>query len=71
MNLEEGVGLSLVNKLPEELVFATLSGIDVHFTRTAASQVLELTVKDIQVNSHRPKHISSMCGNFSFWLRVG
>lgn len=56
MNLEEGVGLSLVNKLPEELVFATLSGIDVHFIRTAASQVLELTVKDIQVSSHRPKH---------------
>lgn len=52
VNLEEGVGLSLVNKLPEELVFATLSGIDVHFTRTAASQVLELTVKDIQVSSH-------------------
>ncbi|KAL0158329.1 hypothetical protein M9458_046405, partial [Cirrhinus mrigala] len=48
VNLEEGVGLSLVNKLPEELVFATLSGIDVHFTRTTASQVLELTVKDIQ-----------------------
>ncbi|XP_051961416.1 intermembrane lipid transfer protein VPS13D-like [Xyrauchen texanus] len=51
VNLDEGVGLSLVNKLPEELVFATLSGIDVHFTRTAASQVLELTVKDIQVDN--------------------
>lgn len=55
VNLEEGVGLSLVNKLPEELVFATLSGIDVHFTRTAANQVLELTVKNIQVSSHTPK----------------
>uniref|UniRef100_A0A672L9C3 Vacuolar protein sorting 13 homolog D n=1 Tax=Sinocyclocheilus grahami TaxID=75366 RepID=A0A672L9C3_SINGR len=51
VNLEEGVGLSLVNKLPEELVFATLSGIDVHFIRTTASQVLELTVKDIQVDN--------------------
>jgi len=59
VNLEEGVGLSLVNKLPEELVFATLSGIDVHFTRTAASQVLELTVRDIQVSIHRPKMHSS------------
>lgn len=52
MNLEEGVGVSLVNKVPEELMFATLSGIDVHFTRTAASEVLELTVRDIQVNKH-------------------
>uniref|UniRef100_A0A8C2EHE7 Vacuolar protein sorting 13 homolog D n=1 Tax=Cyprinus carpio TaxID=7962 RepID=A0A8C2EHE7_CYPCA len=51
VNLEEGVGLSLVNKLPEELVFATLSGIEVHFTHTAASQMLELTVKDIQVDN--------------------
>lgn len=49
MNLEDGVGLSLVNKVPEELVFATLSGIDVHFTRTAGSQVLEMSVQRIQV----------------------
>lgn len=50
INLEEGVGLSLVNKVPEELVFATLSGINLHFTRTAANQVLELSVKIIQVS---------------------
>ncbi|KAJ8370962.1 hypothetical protein SKAU_G00109900 [Synaphobranchus kaupii] len=51
VNLVEGVGLSLVNKLPEELVFTTLSGIDVHFTRTAASEVLELSVQNIQVDN--------------------
>ncbi|XP_027026540.2 vacuolar protein sorting-associated protein 13D isoform X1 [Tachysurus fulvidraco] len=51
INLEEGVGLSLVNKVPEELVFATLSGINLHYTRTAASQVLELSVKKIQVDN--------------------
>ncbi|KAK1801786.1 hypothetical protein P4O66_022429 [Electrophorus voltai] len=51
VNLEEGVGLSLVNKLPEELVFTTLSGISVHFTRTATSQVLELSVQNIQVDN--------------------
>lgn len=49
VNLEDGVGVSLVNKVPEELVFATLSGIDVHFTRTAGSQVLEMSVQKIQV----------------------
>ncbi|CAB1336324.1 unnamed protein product [Coregonus sp. 'balchen'] len=51
VNLEEGVGLSLVNKLPEELVFTTLSGIDVHFTRTAANEVLELSIQNIQVDN--------------------
>lgn len=51
MNLEEGIGVSLVNKVPEELVFATLSGIDVHFTRTAANEVLELSIHNIQVRS--------------------
>lgn len=54
MNLEEGVGVSLVNKVPEELVFTTLSGIDVHFTRTAANEVLELSIQNIQVSS--PDH---------------
>lgn len=49
MNLEDGVGVSLVNKVPEELVFMMLSGIRVHFTRTAAHEVLELSVQRIQV----------------------
>ncbi|XP_019746384.1 vacuolar protein sorting-associated protein 13D isoform X5 [Hippocampus comes] len=51
VNLEEGIGISLVNKVPEELVFATLSGIDVHFTRTAANEVLELSIHNIQVDN--------------------
>ncbi|XP_049609013.1 intermembrane lipid transfer protein VPS13D isoform X3 [Syngnathus scovelli] len=51
VNLEEGIGVSLVNKVPEELVFATLSGIDVHFTRTAANEVLELSIHNIQVDN--------------------
>uniref|UniRef100_UPI0037E8D5D5 intermembrane lipid transfer protein VPS13D n=1 Tax=Semicossyphus pulcher TaxID=241346 RepID=UPI0037E8D5D5 len=51
VNLEEGVGVSLVNKAPEELVFTTLSGIDVHFIRTAANEVLELSIQNIQVDN--------------------
>ncbi|MGH0118333.1 UNVERIFIED_CONTAM: hypothetical protein FKN15_048569 [Acipenser sinensis] len=51
VSLEEGVGLSLVNKVPEELVFTTLSGIDLHFTHTAASQVLELSINQVQVDN--------------------
>lgn len=49
MKLEGGIGLSLVNKVPEELVFASLTGINVHYTQLSTSQVLELSVQDIQV----------------------
>ncbi|KAM6982880.1 intermembrane lipid transfer protein VPS13D isoform 1-T1 [Tautogolabrus adspersus] len=51
VNLEEGLGVSLVNKAPEELVFTTLSGIDVHFIRTASNEVLELSIQNIQVDN--------------------
>lgn len=52
VNLEEGLGISLVNKSPEELVFATLFGVDIHFTRTVTNEVLELSVQNIQVSHH-------------------
>ncbi|PKU31085.1 vacuolar protein sorting-associated protein 13d isoform x1 [Limosa lapponica baueri] len=48
VKLEGGIGLSLVNKVPEELVFACLTRINVHYTQLSASQVLELSVQDIQ-----------------------
>ncbi|XP_072305384.1 intermembrane lipid transfer protein VPS13D isoform X2 [Eucyclogobius newberryi] len=51
VTLDEGVGVSLVNRVPEELVFTTLSGINVHFTRTAANEVLELSIQSIQVDN--------------------
>ncbi|XP_061647829.1 intermembrane lipid transfer protein VPS13D isoform X2 [Phyllopteryx taeniolatus] len=51
VNLDEGIGVSLVNKVSEELVFTTLSGIDVHFTRTAVSEVLELSIHNVQVDN--------------------
>lgn len=49
VKLEGGVGLSLVNKVPEELIFASLTRINVHYTQLLTSQVLELSVQDIQV----------------------
>ncbi|KAM3617296.1 uncharacterized protein V6R79_004435 [Siganus canaliculatus] len=51
VNLDEGLGVSLVNKVPEELVFTTLSGINVHFTRTMANEILELCIQNIQVDN--------------------
>ncbi|XP_025027200.1 vacuolar protein sorting-associated protein 13D isoform X1 [Python bivittatus] len=51
LKLEGGIGLSLVNKAPEELIFASFTGINVHFTQLSASQVLELSIQDVQVDN--------------------
>ncbi|XP_077787399.1 intermembrane lipid transfer protein VPS13D isoform X3 [Podarcis muralis] len=51
LKLEGGIGLSLVNKAPEELVFASFTGINVHFTQLSTGQVLELSIQDIQVDN--------------------
>ncbi|XP_066494000.1 intermembrane lipid transfer protein VPS13D [Tiliqua scincoides] len=51
LKLEGGIGLSLVNKVPEELIFASFTGINVHFTELSTSQVLELSIQDIQVDN--------------------
>ncbi|ETE58023.1 Vacuolar protein sorting-associated protein 13D, partial [Ophiophagus hannah] len=52
LKLEGGIGLSLVNKAPEELIFASFMGITVHFTQLSASQVLELSIQDVQVENY-------------------
>ncbi|XP_043387413.1 vacuolar protein sorting-associated protein 13D isoform X3 [Chelonia mydas] len=51
VKLEGGIGLSLVNKVPEELVFASLTGINVHYTQLSTGQVLELSIQDVQVDN--------------------
>ncbi|XP_066838355.1 intermembrane lipid transfer protein VPS13D isoform X3 [Anser cygnoides] len=51
VRLEGGIGLSLVNKVPEELIFASLTRINVHYTQLSTSQVLELSVQDVQVDN--------------------
>lgn len=68
VNLEEGLGVSLVNKVPEELVFTTLSGIDVHFIRTAANEVLELSIQNIQVSSPQLWELSVSLFKFELYL---
>lgn len=49
VHLEEGLGVSLVNKVPEELVFTSLSGIHFTFIHTAVNEVLDLRIQSIQV----------------------
>lgn len=49
VRLEDGIGLSLVNKVPEELIFASLARINLHYTQLSTSQMLELSVQHVQV----------------------
>uniref|UniRef100_A0A8C5KMK6 Vacuolar protein sorting 13D n=1 Tax=Jaculus jaculus TaxID=51337 RepID=A0A8C5KMK6_JACJA len=51
VRLEGGIGISLINKVPEELVFASLTGINVHYTQLATSHMLELSIQDVQVDN--------------------
>ncbi|OBS75446.1 hypothetical protein A6R68_13973 [Neotoma lepida] len=51
VRLEGGIGVSLINKVPEELVFVSLTGINVHYTQLAASHMLELSIQDVQVDN--------------------
>lgn len=61
MKLEGGIGLSLINKVPEELVFASLTGINVHYTQLATSHMLELSIQDVQVMEGRLELVKSPC----------
>uniref|UniRef100_A0A6I8NRD1 Vacuolar protein sorting 13 homolog D n=1 Tax=Ornithorhynchus anatinus TaxID=9258 RepID=A0A6I8NRD1_ORNAN len=51
VKLEGGIGLSLINKTPEELVFTSLTGINVHYTQLATSHMLELSIQDVQIDN--------------------
>ncbi|XP_029434245.1 vacuolar protein sorting-associated protein 13D isoform X2 [Rhinatrema bivittatum] len=51
VKLDSGIGLSLINKVPEELVFVSFTGINVHYIQLAPSRVLELSIQDVQVDN--------------------
>ncbi|KAI8500255.1 Vacuolar protein sorting-associated protein 13D [Branchiostoma belcheri] len=49
--LKGGVGISLVNRTPEELAFISLCGISVSYSATASRESLIATVNKIQVDN--------------------
>ncbi|KAG8434275.1 hypothetical protein GDO86_012595 [Hymenochirus boettgeri] len=51
VKLQDGIGISLINKLPEELVFVSLTGISIQYDHLAVNQVLELSIKSVQVDN--------------------
>ncbi|XP_071476556.1 intermembrane lipid transfer protein VPS13D-like [Diadema antillarum] len=49
--LKEGIGLSLVNQVPEELVYISLFGIDVHYVQTVKEVDLNASVSSVQIDN--------------------
>lgn len=51
VNLKGGVGVSLVNKVPEELLYITLKNITLSYRSNQRGTTLEMSVANIQVPS--------------------
>lgn len=51
MNLKGGLGISLINRIPEELVYITLSNIAVEYQSSPEKILFDISVGDIQVLS--------------------
>ena len=49
LSLEKGIGVSLINSVPEELIFASVTGIRVEYVHTSVHQCVNATVQYIQV----------------------
>ena len=47
--LSEGVGLSFVNSVPEEVLYISLSGFEVQYLDTRQEMSLKVEIKKIQV----------------------
>ncbi|KAJ1939026.1 Vacuolar protein sorting-associated protein 13, partial [Linderina macrospora] len=51
LGLEGGIGVSLINKYSSEILFATLSDVELKFTDSTSNQTAKLTVKWIQIDN--------------------
>ena len=51
VELPAGLGISLVNSWPEELVYVSLRNIQLDYHSSEAGQLIEATIKNIQVSS--------------------
>ena len=51
MTLDQGVGVSLINSVPEELVFGSVYGVHAQFSSSRHQQCVNLTVQNLQVYS--------------------
>ena len=49
LSLDHGVGLSIINSVPEELVFGSVDGVHVQFSSSRHQQCINLTIQRMQV----------------------
>ncbi len=49
INLPAGVGLSIINKVPEELMYVSLRNILFDYSSSSLGEALEVSVKNFQV----------------------
>ena len=50
VTLARGVGVSLVNYVPEELIYVELNGIQLRFTSERGEQVVDASIHEIKVS---------------------
>lgn len=48
LTLDQGIGVSLINSVPEELVFVSVDGLQIQFTSSRDQQCVNLIVQHIQ-----------------------
>ncbi|EDV24211.1 uncharacterized protein TRIADDRAFT_57473 [Trichoplax adhaerens] len=49
--LAGGIGVSMVTSLPEELLFLSLTGIEISYIHTSASRTAEINIQHIQIDN--------------------
>ncbi len=55
--MDKGVGVSLINSVPEELLFASASGIRIEYNMTTVHQCISVTIQYIQVSPYNSDNI--------------
>ena len=69
LRLTEGIGISVINKKMQELVYCTLRGVELKYADARTNATLNLIIKWIQVTSTAVKRCPLTCLTHSLvWL---
>ena len=50
INMQQGVGISLISNAPEELLYLTMNGVNVNLSANGSEQDFALTMQKFQVS---------------------
>ncbi len=56
-----GIGISLVNSSPEEILYISMRNIEFTYTSNPHGQTVEVNIMGIQVSTERQTHIQYAC----------